>query len=95
MRFVETLNDEEVLQLQSILHDSDSYRKRMRAHAILLSNKDYKIKQIADICEVDRDTVSSWFTGWEKEKLASLSDAPRSGRPSSLNEQEKKDYCSM
>ena len=64
----------------------------MRAQALLLSHKGYKLKVIADICQVDRDTISHWFTGWEQHKMASLSDAQRLGRPSRLSEQEKKGY---
>ena len=62
----------------------------MRAQALLLSHKGYKLKAIADICQVDRDTVSQWFTRWEQSKVSGLSDGARSGRPSSLSEQEKK-----
>ncbi len=90
MRYIASLQAEEVQQLQDILRVSEKHRERMRAQALLLSDKGYKLKVIADICQVDRDTVSHWFTGWEQHKMASLSDAERSGRPSRLNAQEKK-----
>ena len=95
MRYIASLSQEEIQQLQTILHNSEKHRERMRAHAILLSHKGYKLKIIADICQVDRDTISQWFTRWEQHKLASLPDAARSGRPSQLNEQEKKAFWSM
>lgn len=95
MRYINPLTEEEVAQLQTVVHESSYHRERMRAQAILWSHKGYKIKVIADLCEVDRDTVSHWFSRWEKNKQAGLADAARSGRPDSLNEQEKKEYWSM
>ncbi|MGB3588686.1 MAG: helix-turn-helix domain-containing protein [Tunicatimonas sp.] len=92
MRYIETLNPTEIQKLQTILHDGTKHRQRMRAQALLLSHKGYKLKLIADICQVDRDTISQWFRRWEQNKFASLSDAPRSGRPSSLTQREKKAY---
>lgn len=90
MRYVAALSPEEEMQLQTILHDSDKHRIRMRAQAILLSHKGYKLKVIADICQVNRDTVSQWLSRWEQDKVDSLSDAARSGRPGCLSEGEKK-----
>jgi transposase len=64
-------------------------RKRMRAHAVLLNERNYSIDQIADIYEVDRDRVSQWIDWWEEHKFDGLDDDPRSGRPPKLNEQEQ------
>ena len=95
MRYVEVLSQEEEVQLQAILHTSDKHRTRVRAQAILLSPKGYKLKVIADICQVNRDTVSQWLRRWEQDKMDSLSDATRCGRPSRLSEDEKKRYWPM
>ena len=52
-----------------------------RALAILLSHKKYTITQIADIIEIDRDSVSSWFNKWETNGIEGLSDLQKSGPP--------------
>lgn len=90
MRFISSLTKEEVQHLQSLVHASTNHRERIRSQAILWSHKGYKIKQIADLCEVDRDTVSRWLSRWEQSKLQGLKDGPRSGRPTSLTAAEKK-----
>ena len=59
----------------------------MRAHAILLSAKGYRLDQLADIFEADRDTVSRWLDDWLTCGLEGLSDAPRPGRPGKLTDQ--------
>lgn len=92
MRFISSLSQEEINWLQNHIRTSSHHRERMRAQAILWSHKGYKLKTIADLCAVDRDTVSRWFTHWEQDKQASLSDAARSGRPAHLQQEEKKVY---
>src|SRR5215475_12310774 len=59
-------------------------RARIRAHGILLSSQGMKIKEIAKIYQVDRDTVAPWIKQWEQHGVASLYDKPRSGRPRKL-----------
>lgn len=90
MRFISSLDTAEIQHLQAIIHESANHRARIRSQAILWSHKGYKIKQIADLCDVDRDTVSRWLTRWQQEKQRGLLDAPRSGRPTSLTDEEKK-----
>lgn len=65
-------------------------RKRMRAHAVLLSERRYSLDQIADIYQVDRDRVSQWVDWWEEYQFDGLDDDSRSGRPPKLTEQEQK-----
>ncbi len=75
------------------MKSSAPQRKRMRAHAILLSERRYsidQIDQIADIYQVDRDRVSQWLDWWEEYQFDGLDDDPRSGRPPKLTEQEQK-----
>jgi transposase len=92
MRFISSLTQQEITWLQNHIRTSANHRERMRAQAILWSHKGYKLKTIADLCEVDRDTVSRWFSHWEQDKQTSLSDAARSGRPAHLQQEEKKVY---
>jgi len=57
---------------------------RIRAHALILSDKGYKVQEIADIHDVCRQSVSSWIRNWESEGLSGLLDKPRSGRPKEI-----------
>lgn len=81
MKFVKKLKKQEEKQLKEILKTSSDHKKRQRAHAILLSARKHKIDMIAQIFDVDRDTVSEWINRWETIGIVGLSDAPRSGRP--------------
>ena len=65
------------------------HRTRMRAHAVLLSDRRYSLEQIADISPVDRERVSQWLEWGEAEQGAGLDDDPRSGRPPRLKEAEQ------
>lgn len=89
-KFVNPLTDEQREQLKEIMKSQAPQRKRMRAHAILLSDRGYSIDQIADIYQVDRDRVSTWLDRWDSDYFDGLDDGPRSGRPPQLTEEEKK-----
>lgn len=89
MRFIE-LSREEAQRLEAIRKTDSRYRVRDRAHALLLSSQGRKIKEIASILGVDRDTVSEWFNRWTSSRYAGLEDAPHPGRPPKLNASEKK-----
>jgi transposase len=88
-KFVKPLTDLQREQLLDIMKSDAPQRKRMRAHAILLSDRRYAIDAIADIYQVTRDTVSTWLDEWEKNRLEGLDDDPRSGRPPKLTDEEK------
>jgi transposase len=88
-KFVKPLTVEQRKQLSEIMKSSAPQRKRMRAHAILLSGRRYSIEQIADIYQVDRDRVSRWLDWWEEEQFEGLEDDPRSGRPPKLTKPEQ------
>src|SRR5215813_4151434 len=83
------LTSEQRDQLKEILKSPASQRKRMRAHAILLSERHYSIDQIADLYQVDRDRVSQWLDWWEEFNFDGLEDDPRGGRPPKLHEEEQ------
>lgn len=88
-KFVKPVTAEQREQLKAFMHSPAPQRKRMRAHAILLSERRYSIDQIADIYQVDRDRVSAWLDWWDESQVEGLDDAPRSGRPPKLTEQEQ------
>src|SRR5262249_2124644 len=88
-KFVKPLTDEQRTQLKEIMKSQAQQRKRMRAHAVLLSERRYSIDQIADIYQVDRDRVSEWLDWWEEYQFDGLDDDPRGGRPTKLTEKEQ------
>src|ERR1044071_2464312 len=90
-KFVKPLTTEQRGQLSALMKSNAPQRTRMRAHAVLLSERRYSLEQIADIYQVDRDRVSQWLEWWEAEQVAGLDDEPRSGRPPKLNEAERQE----
>jgi transposase len=89
-KFVKPLTSEQREQLTEIMKSTAPQRKRMRAHAVLLSERRYSIDQIADIYQADRDRVSQWLDWWEADEFDGLDDDPRGGRPPKLNQKEQK-----
>ena len=89
-KFVKPLTSEQRDQLMEIMKSPAPQRTRMRAHAILLSERRYSIDQISDIYQVDRDRVSQWLDWWEEYNFDGLDDDPRGGRPPKLNQEEQK-----
>lgn len=67
-------------------------RFRQRAPAVLLSAKGYKLAQLADIFEVDRDTVSGWLTAWERSGLLGLRDRDHPGCPRKGTEADREQW---
>ncbi|MBO0798868.1 MAG: helix-turn-helix domain-containing protein [Blastocatellia bacterium] len=53
------------------------HEKRIRAHAILLSDRQYSLDQIADIYQVDRQVVSQWLGNWNDLLFEGLGDDPK------------------
>lgn len=88
-RFIPSLTEQDKQSLQTIWKESDSHRQRTRAQAILLSDQGFAIDQIAQICDVQRDTVAGWFDAFEQEYLQGLVDAPRPGAPRRFTPQEE------
>lgn len=88
-RFVNKLSAEQREELRQLMKTGNE-QVRKRAHAVLLSDREYSIDQIADIYEVDRDTVSTWLDRWEDEGASGLHDQEGRGRKPVLNEKEQK-----
>lgn len=80
MKYVSELSFAEINTLQDMHRNHPIHRVRVRAHALILSNNGYAIKDIADICDMTRQTVSSLTDRWSEKGIAGLYDAPRSGR---------------
>ena len=60
-KFVTKLKEEDQQELKRLMKEDPSSRVRMRAHSVLLSNREYSIDEIADIFEADRDSVTGWI----------------------------------
>jgi transposase len=88
-KFVTKLKAEEQQELKRLMKEDPSSRVRMRAHSVLLSNREYSIDEIADIYEADRDSVTGWIDNWIESGYEGLLDQPKSGRPRLLDEKEE------
>ena len=90
-KFVKTLSAEERKKLIENHQNHRNFRVRHRSHAILLSHQGSTREEIAQICRVQRDTVSLWIDAWQEFGFQGLEDDKRSGRPPILTveEQEK------
>lgn len=62
---------------------------RMRSQAILLSNEGLKLKAIATVCRVCRQSISMWIRDWKEYGIEGLLDKPRSGRPCKLSSEQE------
>ena len=88
MRYVQLTSHQEE-QLSQLHKTSQDHRERQRAQALLLSHRNYTIPDLADLFEVDRDTVSRWMDRWQEwlvntQQPLTLQDQARAGRPSGL-----------
>lgn len=81
MKFVSNLSNTELNTLNKLIKDASQHRTRQRAHAIVLSAKNYSIDDLSNIFDVHRDTVSRWIDVWGEQGMNGLFDAPKPGRP--------------
>jgi transposase len=94
-KFIRNLSTEEISRLEQLWQTSDNFRLRNRSQAILLSFQKVSIDEIAKICQVGRDAVSSWIRKWEKRGEAGLKDEPKSGRPPKLSAIEEEEALKL
>lgn len=87
-RFVEQLTEDEKITLVDSWKQGTTHRLRCRAHAILLSNDRWPVADIAKAFHVTIHTVYAWLDRWDNDQ--SLEDAPRSGAPPTLNDDEQR-----
>jgi transposase len=89
-KYASSLSSAQQSELQTLIKTSPDHRVRQRAHVIMLSGRNYSINTLADIFSVHRNTISEWIDAWHQSGVDSLEDAPRSGRPALLNEEQQK-----
>lgn len=94
MLFVKPLSNAEKITLK----DAQKYHlqswTRTRAHCILLSSQEYKVNEIASICNICRQAVSNCIHNWERDGFLGLVDEHRSGRPKALTQEQEDDLIS-
>lgn len=103
MRYV-SLTTDQVDQLTQLYKTSADHRQRQRAQALLLSHRNYSIPDLANLFDVDRDTVGRWMDRWQDwlqqtqqaqhPNVLTLQDQPRSGRTPNLTDDQKKAWSS-
>jgi len=84
MKSVIPLSPTEITTLQQMRDNHPIRRARIRAQALLLSDKGFQMSEIADIYSTDSRTVSEWISRWEQQGVVGLYDKFREGRPSIL-----------
>lgn len=90
MNFTEPLEEDEKITLREMHANHPSPSVRMRAHAVLLSDRGFQIKELTAIFDKCRQTVSGWITAWRRGGLTGLFNASGGGRPRKLTEEEEK-----
>lgn len=89
MKFVDKLTEHETSTLTEAYKNHPSFRVRQRAHAVLLSDKGYRIIHLCEQLGVKRrETISEWLNRWAESGIIGLVDKPRSGRPRIFNDKE-------
>jgi transposase len=78
--YVRRLSESERQELKRLAR-REVGRVSERIRMILLSDRHYRVPQIAQIFECDEATVRQWIERFEAEGVAGLRDHPRSGRP--------------
>ena len=81
MLFVNSLTSTETITLEEMKTHHKLPTIRVRAHAIILSNKEYQTQDIGNILDVCRQSVSNWIKSWEADGIVGLLDKSRTGRP--------------
>ena len=80
MQFINNLNLEEIITLQWMARGHPLSWTRIRANAVLLSNKGMPVQMIASLYGVCRQTVSIWLKNWDRNGVCGLVDKPGRGR---------------
>lgn len=87
-----TLTEPQLTQLNQLIRQATNHRVRQRSQALVWSHQGKPRAEIAQLFAVKPDTVTAWFRRWleQPDQVATLTDAPRSGRPTKLDTDQKK-----
>ena len=89
-RYIKELTESEQQALLHLIKAGSTHRERQRAQAILWSSQGKDMQTLLEWMQVDRDTLSSWFTRWQTGGIAGLKDKAKSGRKKKLTQEEEK-----
>jgi hypothetical protein len=67
-RFVSPLTTAARERLETTFKTHASHSARVRAHAMMLSERQFSIDKIAEIFNVHRKTVVEWFERWQVQR---------------------------
>ncbi|MCP4488530.1 MAG: IS630 family transposase [Gammaproteobacteria bacterium] len=95
MNFVESLAEAEKITLKEMFDNHPIRSVRIRAHAILLSDKGFDINTITKIFEVCGQTVSGWLKRWRQLGLTGLLNKSEGGSPRKLTKDEEDEVLEM
>lgn len=80
------IEDEKIIQiLLQTSKNGKSKQERIRAHALILSNKGKKSQELADIFNVTQRTIFQWFKDFKELGINSLTQQSGRGRKSKLS----------
>lgn len=74
----------EIATLEEGLKQHNKSFFRTRCHALLLSQRGYKVMEIATLLQVRSHTVRLWMTNWEEKGLAGLQISAGRGRKAAI-----------
>lgn len=83
-KYVSDLSDYDIEFLKKLREYGSSPRIRRKAGVILLSFRKYPVDEIAELYEIQRNTVSKYINAWEKHSRKGLQDIHKTGRPAKL-----------
>ena len=86
MRKVNAISDLERTNLNDGFHNSTKYRFRNRCQAILLSDQNMPVAQIAQIFKVRTRTIYTWFDNFERYGISGLISVGGRGAKSKLDD---------
>jgi len=95
MKFVSPLNTAEIISLQWMSREHPLPWSRTRANAVLLSDKQIPLQNIASICAVSRQTISIWLNNWEKYGICGLFDKSGRGRRKILSPEKESEVVDL
>ena len=73
--------------LKELYRNCKDAKEKLRYEALYVVSRGKNVVIIAEILNVEESTVYDWIHPWEAERT--VSDKPRSGRPSKLTEEDE------
>ncbi len=83
------LTKEEIETLTEGYRNHPKFHVRQRFHAILLSNEDWQVKEIAAMLKIRARTLYSWMNRWQDMGLVGLTILPGRGLKARLSPQDQ------